>query len=519
MKIGSLENLRRLVHSLKKEEVEVCRLFLKSFDTRGENYDNKGEKLFNEILSDLNGEKSSEDYMKLLYQNLNAKDSFIKLVFRLKNKILESIILDINLERKTSFSALSKAGITIKKKFAYAMILRARSNTDIALQLLDSAIKDGIEYEFWDDVINSLKEKREIVALCKGKTEYQAVQTQLIRARAVSKAISKAQHEYHKVGLISNFGVWLKKHSVELRSVIVEIRELHRETKSALCEYYLRLLEIAYYQGMEDYNKAEVCLKRLVELLEKEKSVKHGIKRASALLNLAETHLYQGNFVSALLIAKDAIRQIAPSHNIVIRGIELQFYAIFYNGEYFKALALINQAQKAIEDNNWEFIKGRLIYLKACTTFCIGDFAAVDGFLAEINPVENDKEGFNLYLKILLIINSIEREKFDLAADYIEAFRKLISYLKKGHTVQNRVTNIYTILNMLAGNAFDFSKTKPKVKNQLAALEGPSNEQWKILSAELVIFEQWFLAKAESRKFSQSIIVPQQFISKLKLVV
>lgn len=519
MEIGSLKNLYKLIHSLKKEEVEVARLFLKSFDGRGENYDNKAERLFNEILKDVNSKKSSEEYMSLFYKNANAKGSLIKLIFRLKNKILESIILDINIDRKTSFSSFSKAGISIKKKFAYAMILRARSNTEMALQLFDSVIKEGEAYEFWDDVISALKAKREILALYKGKTEYQNVQTQLKKARFTNRAISKAQHEYHKIGLVSNFGVWVKKHSVELREVIVEIRELFNQTQSALCEYYLRLIEVAYFQGLEDYGKAEACLKRMIVILDREKSIKHGIKRASALLNLSETHLFQGNFLSALIFAKDAIKNIPPSHNITIKGVEYQFYAIFYNGEYFKALSLINQALKDIEEGGWCFTKGKLLYLKACSNFCFGDFAGVNNLLAEINPIENDKEGFNLFLKILLILNSIERDKLDLAADYIEAFRKQISYLKKGVAIQSRVQNIYTVLNMLSANAFDFAKTKPKVKNQLNALESSPTEKWKILSAELVIFEQWFLAKAESRRFTQKTILPEQYTSMLQLAV
>jgi tetratricopeptide (TPR) repeat protein len=508
--MATLESLAEIVEKLSPSEIEICKSFLSAFNKRGSDNKPKIELLFN-ILCNKTTEPFSDQKIEQIIYRKKSPLAFEKLRARLKLKILESLTLDINLEKEEVLPR-TKCILSIRKKINYGQILQNKGLYKEALIMYDSIIKEGISYEIWDEVLISLKLKRTLVALSEGKNSFKQITKQINKIKIAAIAEQKAQYYYCKLGLITNYRKWVESDSEQLRGWIIEVNEYYERARTIVCEYLLLHLEITYYQNTAQYNSAEEKLKRLIYLAKKEKVISTMPRIASAVLNLSENNILQGSFTIGLINAEEVLKFVDAKHITALRCYEIQFYSIFYQRDLLKAMTYINKALGNIETQGWDFIKGKWNYLMACCLFHLNDFENADKILSKLNPIENDKDGFNIYMKILIIMNSIERKKHDVTISRIEGLRRLVLAYKKKNGRAFREKVIYEVLNELIINHYDFAKAKERMVSKIALLEKDSLYKWKILSAELVIFEQWFKNKAEKGIFIQVISIPQPAI-------
>ncbi len=111
--------------------------------------------------------------------------------------------------------------------------------------------------------------------------------------------------------------------------------------------------------------------------------------------------------------------------------------------------------------------------------------------------MKNDKEGWNIGLKILELINAFEKfDSEDSIGKKIESLRKYIERLTKIASVRNRDLLIKKALIDLDKYHFDFNKTYNSNKtlfNELLTKNGKNS--WHSKSAELINFGEWFLTR------------------------
>lgn len=504
--MSSIIILRKLIEKLSKEEKKLCRKYLFGFSVRGENADNKSIDLFNILASVEQRELQESEIEFLLYGEKNF-DAFVRLKLRLRNKILESLIVDVNIERDEAYSECSRILHTIRKKIIQAQIIKGRGFHDLAAMLFDEIIAQAKKYELYDELLLAVKYLIQIEAFNKRQSSIDKYLVIHKKYSLCRDALFTAQTNYHL--LVGEGGLvgWKSKDLNQLKSAIDEIQIQYRKTSSATIAFYLFSLEIHFYQQTNQYPKAGRILKRLADVIESHIILFSLQRHAYALANIAWNKLYLRQFNLAITEANKSLKLLKRGSYSYYQSLEVLFYAEFYSGKYGKALKLIEQILLESKGEKAKFRESRREYLKACTLFMLGRNEEVNPFFLRYNQIEEDKEGWNVGLRILNVMNDIELGKMDVADFRIENIRKHLSKIKTSENVRPRQSLICDLLRELVHSSFNFKTVFGKMQSAINNLRSDDRRfTWEMLSPELIIFEEWFVSKTLGTQFNKQTI-------------
>ena len=130
--------------------------------------------------------------------------------------------------------------------------------------------------------------------------------------------------------------------------------------------------------------------------------------------------------------------------------------------------------------------------------------------LQDTKEIERDKEGWNLGIRILSIINQLEGEKLDIVDLNIESLRKHIDRTIKMKAVRKRDVIILRLLAKLSRQGFNFKAVWKKNLKYFEMLASDDPEyRWEMKSPEMIIFHKWFEAKAKGREYDYVLKSPE----------
>jgi tetratricopeptide (TPR) repeat protein len=503
--MSTLNTVRSIVRKMSNEERKVAKSFLTAFSPRGTNAPNQALKLF-ELLCDELEEKTplkDSDVRGLVYSE-KSDVAFPRLILRLKEKLIESLLLSVNLERVDTYSERGRALHEIRKGISQAQILHARGSWHVALPLLDDCVKKAARYEHYEEWASALRIRMEIRTIERGRNYFESDNTiyeKVIRGIVASK---RALEHYHK--LVSRIGFKAETSHLEEIQHSIDILQLEFErTGSANVAFFLHYLEIQFYQDVRLYKSASRILKRLCDLVENSPAVTSPDRLMGVYINCAWNEICIRKFSGALKYLTKA-KGVSKTKNFnYYQCIETEFYALYYNGDYSGALKRIDELMDA--EMGGEFRAGKRQYQKACVLFMLGRYDQVQKELTILNPIEEDHEGWNLALRTLFIMNDVELEKTENANKRNDNMRKHIAKLKKANKNRPREILKFEILRTLYNCKFDFVQTRGRSQIELQQLSSTQEKyQWQIMSPELVIFDQWFDSKVFKQKLN--LIIP-----------
>ena len=502
--MSALTSLRLLVRKMSTEEKKVARNFLTAFSIRGAGAPNQALKLFDLLCRETKGEAELDDsQIESLIYSRKSGTAFPRLILRLKDKLFESLLLSVNLERPNAYSERGRALHEIRKGISQAQILQDRGVWDSVLIILNECIEKAAKYEHYEEWAAALRVQMEMKTVDRGKSIFETENRQYEKVIKCLLASKKALEYYHQLGSEIQF----KAASVSLEALEKQIKELQtdlEQTGSANVAYFLHYLETHYYQEKRQFKAATVTLKQQAELVEFHPALHSPSRLAGVFINLAWNEIYTRHFAGALRYAERVEKLIPEKHFNLFQCYETCFYAYFYTGKYEKALDKINTLLKQDSSSTAEYRIGKREYQKACVLFILEKYDQVHKILLDLNPIENDHEGWNIGLRVLHIMNDIELEKTENAFNRIENMRKHIDKLKKGNRENPRDVLKYEILRTLVNTRFDFMETRKKKKQELDKLSSnDSIYSWRILSPELIVFNQW----VESKVFKQNLVL------------
>lgn len=504
--MSALTSVRLLVRKMTTEEKKVARNFLTAFSLRGPQASNLALKLFDLLCREAKGEPELDDTQieSLLYARRSGT-AFPRLILRLRDKLFESLLLSVNLERPNAYSERGRVLHEIRKGISQAQILQDRGVWDWVTAMLDDCIEKAAKYEHYEEMAAALRVRMEMRSVDNGKVSYEEENKRYEKVIKCIIASKKALSFYHRLGTEIQF----KAGAASLDQLALDIKELqedYTQTGSATVAFFLYYLETHFYQERRQYKAASVTLRQQAELVEVHPALYSPSRLAGVLLNLAWNEIYARKFTSAIRYTEKVEKLLPEKHFNLFQCYETNFFAYFYSGKYEKALNYINTLLKQDSSSTAEYRIGKRDYQKACVLFILGEYEKVHKILIDLNPIENDHEGWNLALRVLHVMNDIELEKTDNAVNRIENMRKHIDKLKKSGRDNPREVLKFEILRTLVNAHFDFMETRRKKKEDLDKLSsGNPMYAWRILSPELVIFNQWFESKVYKQEFVQKI--------------
>jgi hypothetical protein len=502
--MNSLDLLRQTIRFMSTEEIKVAHDFIRAFNTRGLDSKNISLRLYEILLDELkNKTNSSEHELEELLYGTRSGAAFPRLVLRLRDKVLESLTLSINIDRKDAYSERGCALHTIRKNLSVAQIIQVRGQDELAGSLLDDCIKQALYFEHFEECaaamqvrLQHLTQQNNVKRADQMSAEYDRV------VRAVA-SIKRAVRYYSE--LVSHLEY---KGCVSNEILVMQINELKKEldyTRSANIAYFLTYLEIQYYQNCSQYLKAAEVLKNQVDLVEAHPALHSPSRLILSKLNQAWNDLYAHRFKSALRITAKLISGNSTKSLNMAQVYLTEFYALFYTRNYEAAITKLEQINTWDEQAGAEYRIGKRNYLMASSFFLIGKHIVAKQILSQKNIIEHDKEGWNLALRVLFIMNEIELEEIESAFRSIESLRKQIDKFKKTSTQFSRIELIYELLRGLSNSRFDFKEARQRKLSEFQALQHREENSWKILSPEMVIFDQWFISHILKIPFKQEL--------------
>ncbi len=507
-----LNVIRDIVTRLTEEEKTVVRTYLSVFYYRGKPV--KSLQLWDILIGDLkrkSGDLTSPAEIETSIYGKSSPSNFSRLLYRLREKILESLIIDVNVQRENVYDERTKVHIEIRKNLTQIQILRSRGLMDYTQSMLSRVIEQAKKYEIYEELLTATRllidhhcveyGDKHLNKLLLSYEKYDAAKNAALRAE-VNLGRVQAEWDY-RTGQNAKTD-WLKK-------MLDEMSSDYKKTTSSQVGFYYFYVLTQYYQHIEDYKSARKSLLDNLKLLDCNPGIYTGIRVGNVMVNLSDNDLYLREFQRAFKTASNSLRYFKPTSFNHTQAIELMFYAQFYLGEFAAAREIILQLlPDEDETTGIRYRLGKRLFLLACTLFMLKDYDATFKLASRVlNPIEEDKEGWNLGMRFLTILSLIELQQLDEAAGKILILKNFIENLDKSK-VPERLKAVAVLLRKLSNAAFDFKNFYQKEKERIELLK---QTVWIPKSPEMIIFDQWLIAKVFKQPFEQKI--PPLAISKV----
>lgn len=493
--MARLKELSSIIHSLSEEEVKVLQRYLHCFDTVNESHEPKGERLLNLIIHNNPSELK-------LFEKKFTKQAFSMLVLRLYEKVLDTLIFDINIKKTDVYSDIGIAKIGIRKRILYTQALNAKSNFAESIPLYQKNITVAKDFELYDELLISMYELQNIYAALSKKSDFDAIAKEIKHYEEVRINVKEATQLYNKFTMNRDLYPEDSSISLELESILPDLKKSFHVSQSSSVGWFYYRLYIEYCQAKQKYLEGYTACNSLLTLQKENQAI-----RSESYM--AITYKWSATFSIFLYDFDQAIISILKSQNIdrkIKRNYQLgkltEFHANFHKGNLAEAQFIIDELISKTEENE-SFQKSKYYYLGACCSFLSGEFGKVFKQLSETKEVEKDKEGWNIAVRILGIMHQIENGDFDLADSRIESMRKHIERTMKEKDIRPRYVIILRILRDLVNSSFEFDTIWKTRQNYFDLLRDDSNEthRWRIWSPEVVRFDIWFEAKATGKSY------------------
>lgn len=487
-----------------KNERTVLRNYLTAFESR-----KKGHKPKTLILLDLI-EKYTDDekVVTLLKKKVLQEDARRMVVNRLREKMLASLMLDVNLNREETYDEQARALASVVKGKLQGRLLIARGRRDIGFQVLDRSIQLAKQFELYDDLVDMLGVERQFIKAWKGTDDaFYSVDNEIKNYALCRDAVNLAKKYYEEITMRYGFkGLNRTKPDFEqlayLKTRSEELHAVFEQTSSATVGYYYYYVLIEYCQVQSKLNEASQHLNSLAQMVENNPSINRRVRLATVYGNLGANELWMHHFVEAESYLKRSLEYLRPDTRNYALIVEYVFYTQFYSGNLEGAKASLESlvASKYVDQS--EFRKAVRNYLLACVAFGLGQFKQVNKYLSGSQGIGKDKEGWNFGSRMLSIMLAIEQEKFDYADSLIVNLRQFVREGLKGVELRKRDTLILDMLVELRKSSYNFEdvlKSKPQLLDALYKEDIETG--WILQTPEMICFHTWFSDKRSNQAY------------------
>lgn len=491
--------------ALKPEEMRVLRSSLSVFDNVKSPERLVSIKLLDEIVKS-NFTLSFSELEKLLYGKKGNGANLKKRLQVLYNRALDILLLDINLHRPEANSEYCKARVGCKKMLAQAFMLRGRGVLTETKILYDAVIEKAKQFELYDELLEALHMKKSLKIIVSKHKEYEVIKKEIENYEAARQLYYRTLDYFDKLVINIEFKANEQNQSL-LLDVIQDIDKDLKKIKSDNVRYFLYYMKIQYFQELNDYERAEIELVKLIDLLKSSTAIYVHFKYANALMNLGENYLRMENYEGCLeqtYKAEKYLNKLSYNYSLLK---EIEFYAFFHSGQYDKALKVINEVLYTKPLTLDDFRKSKRNFYKACICFMKQSYEEALYILKFTDEIKDDKEGWNIGIRLLEILSYLELPVLN-ANIYkcIERLRKYISYASKTKLIRERDTMILKVILELERNDFDFLITYSKVGDIIEKFNQKRQpHSWLVKSSEMIDLGKWYVKKMKDQEFTTNI--------------
>lgn len=493
-----LSEFIEVVSVLKTSEIELARKHINAYRS---NHTIKNKKMLI-LFNNVNNGVSDYDKLKRKVSKDINDESFNRLIIRTTKRILESLLVDVNIGRKEFYSDLFQNKYKLQKMLVQSQILRSRGLINKVIDLNSKIIKVGKEYELYSEIIEAMLINLNIASGGNRKLNYDHLKNEIFFYEKEKLTLQKIRIIIQDFSIVSS----IKSNSSDLLTGLkqhlhkVEKLSVNTTSKNSLSIKYL--FQIEYYSLKNNYKRIIEIGTNLLELLKNYKSVYSEARIIYVQNEISNAYLNSYQFDKARNLALNSFELSSKNINSsYLTTIDLLSRIEFYSKRFDSASIYINKALSISITDNYKIRKAKFNYYQANLYFVLEDYKRAYQQLDLIGEIERDKEGWNLWIRTLRILCLIEQKKFELLEFEFESFRKYVDRNKRTSNQVLRIEIIVRIISDLIKNMFNFNNIKMLRTEDFDLLKSKKSISWKINSPEMIDFSTWFESKTFDKKY------------------
>jgi len=494
--LQGMEDVYSLIQSLNSAEKRVVQSYFSCFSSR-----NETKPLYLKLFLYLQGCKqapSDEEVSSFIYDKA-VNPTYRSFKSRFKDKLLEAINLDMNIERSESLDDINYIVVNLRKKLSqFYQLYHTKGNHPLAIDLLNSIIKKSSQYEIYSILSECLSFKKSLRGFIKGLNDFNELNKQIGEVDYCNIAALKAIDYYYQITMWEKFhpNESKQKKSRFLQNCIVELKKDYTYTQSAIVNYYLKQLEIFYFDIESEYAAAKSAAAEMFETLKSSKAVYRRQRIGFTLGNIAHYDIYLGNYDKAVEQLREAQTYFPPFSNNYYVSKEQEFFARFYDGNLHEAQKVSKALSNAMKETHGDFRLAQYRYYYACVLFSQKNYKAALKQLAQQFEISKDKTGWDIGIRLLTLMCRVELQHYDQAEILTENLRKHVEKFGVDDGIRLRDKLIMRALHTYARNGFSKTNLPESVYNTIDLLSGNEKEyKWLHFSPELIPMHQWLAKK------------------------
>jgi hypothetical protein len=500
MQENTLDRLKNLIRALKQEEIALAEKHLSAYDTYDTPRTSKMFTLYKVIL------KEPDIQYKKLKKNISPEStpkSFGQLLSRTISRIKESLILDINIFRKGNYSKVFQKKFQIRKQIVQAKIISSRGLSSEAITSYKQIINTAKKYELYDELIEVLQLKQNYVVNTKGLKAVEEMENEIDFFTHSRNLYTSAVAIYNKYYAVVNFSSTKKGDVNALKKTIEELKQSVEETSSANIETLFYLLSLEYHSLTKNYTDNKNIGEKFLNLISKNPAVESKARQVYVLNLLIENQILLLEFGSAVKYGKKAMGLLAGtlSRNLYY-CLELLSQAYFYLQEFDKVEHYHKEMEQFPLYKKEVYQRTKVYFVRAMSYFVKEQFREALLLLNNMEELEKEKVGWNVWIRVMRILCSIELLKLNMIDYDVESFRRYMERTDKRKDVKPRDKLILKVLIDLDRNSYDFKETYKSRNEELEELNKVNGEySWEAQTPELILFHDWYQAKMKNIRY------------------
>lgn len=389
----------------------------------------------------------------------------------------------------------------VRLKLIQAEIFFGRGEEIQAKKLFQYCVKAARKYEFYDLLLQALHLYFLTENYSNSNPQRQVFNQKIEATYLAQRTLNEAYIIHAKYDWEFDFSSATRSRKLdELEADINTLESSNSIVNSITVNYFIRLLKIIYYKRCEDHNNAvDHCL-QLIIFLKENNEIMLSYRMGTARLYLVESLIRSSQYLEALEEIPSLLNSFQESTINYVYALELKFYALWFVNEPHKAEMIAEKIVAISNPESLPFRYDKRLYIRACVSMMKQNFQNAEIDLRNAKELFKDKSGWNVAIRITMIINKIEAQKLDDADREIQNLKKFVNENIKVKSVSKRTITIVRLLQHLSNLGFNFSELERSNPELLTFLREHPEYRWHPLTPELIIFENWISLKATNKR-------------------
>ncbi len=489
------ERSQAIVDSLSSSEITSIYNYLKFFKPK--NLSRKTTKL--ELLLDqLNGKKTAENRKKPPCLSFKNEAAERKTYETLENRIVDSLLLDINLYRNGKYDSAEHQMLTLSKELLKAQVLKQRGNYQRAYQLADQVISHADKCESYDHSIEAINLQLSMISMLDDIGDFQEKLSKLQHLEFCRLGKRKAVYFFYELKLKKFYHV-KENFDMFLISSEKELSKLAERTGSRIIDYikHFFVKEILEEQGE---------LHEAFRYIEQLWNIGLDMYRRTPLIDPWELTYEQARLSYRLQLYRDSAmfsamcqKRLSPENEIYQKAMVQEFSALCMVKSYSQAGRIAKRALNSeyLGHKANGVLQSKWYYLSAVLSFLQGNFKRSIRMLLQTQKMEKSRIEYNLLIRLLRFINFVEAERWDDCDRELHLMDKYVRRNQLDKMVKElgigKFINYMKELRLESYNFYHFSHRIDEVVDEIVTDQQEAKIKMDLY--DLISYGHWFKAK------------------------